>query len=72
MENKIIDIISSVSKLTNQELIEKKEVEKLWESITHVEIVVALEEEFDIMFEQDEIAQMITVSKIIEIVSSKA
>ena len=28
MENKIIDIISSVSKLTNQELIEKKEVEK--------------------------------------------
>ncbi|MBQ3034621.1 MAG: hypothetical protein IJD25_01070, partial [Alphaproteobacteria bacterium] len=63
MENKIIDIISSVSKLTNQELIEKKEVEKLWESITHVEIVVALEEEFDIMFEQDEIASMTTVSK---------
>ncbi|MBQ3101500.1 acyl carrier protein [bacterium] len=72
MENKIIDIISSVSKLTNQELIEKKEVEKLWESITHVEIVVALEEEFDIMFEQDEIASMTTVSKIIEIVRSKA
>ncbi len=72
MENKIIDIISSVSKLTNQELIEKKEVEKLWESITHVEIVVALEEEFDIMFEQDEIASMTTVSKIIEIVNSKA
>ena len=72
MENKIIDIISSVSKLTNQELIEKKEVEKLWESITHVEIVVALEEEFDIMFEQDEIASMTTVAKIIEIVSSKA
>ena len=72
MENKIIDIISSVSKLTNQELIEKKEVEKLWESITHVEIVVALEEEFDIMFEQDEIASMTTVAKIIEIVNSKA
>ena len=72
MENKIIDIISSVSKLTNQELIEKKEVEKLWESITHVEIVVALEEEFDIMFEQDEIASMTTVAKIIEIVRSKA
>lgn len=72
MENKIIDIISSVSKLTNQELIKKKEVEKLWESITQVEIVVALEEEFDIMFNQEEIASMTTVAKIIEIVSSKA
>ena len=71
MENKVIEIISSVSKLSNQELLEKKDVEKLWESITHVEVVVALEEEFDIMFEQEEIAQMTTVSKIIELVNSK-
>lgn len=71
MENKVIEIISLVSKLSNQELLEKKDVEKLWESITHVEVVVALEEEFDIMFEQEEIAQMTTVSKIIELVNSK-
>lgn len=72
MENKIIEIISSVSKIDKEELISKKEVEKLWESITHVEIVVALEEEFDIMFEQEEIASMTTVSKIIDIVNLKA
>ncbi|MBO5386267.1 hypothetical protein J6A64_08120 [bacterium] len=71
MEDKIIEIISSVSKIDKNELAEKKDVEKLWESITHVEVVVALEEEFDIMFEQDEIAEMTTVSKIIDLVNSK-
>ena len=71
MEDKIIEIISSVSKIDKNELAEKKDVEKLWESITHVEVVVALEEEFDIMFEQDEIADMTTVSKIINLVNSK-
>ena len=71
MEDKIIEIISSTSKIDKDELIEKKDVEKLWESITHVEVVVALEEEFDIMFEQEEIAQMTTVSKIIDLVNSK-
>ena len=70
MEDKIIEIISSVSKIDKNELAEKKDVEKLWESITHVEVVVALEEEFDIMFEQDEIAEMTTVSKIIDLVNS--
>lgn len=71
MENKVINIISSISKISPEELNAKKDVEKLWESITHVEIIVALEEEFDIMFEQEEIAQMTTVSKIIDLVSSK-
>lgn len=71
MEDKIIEIISSVSKIDKNELAEKKDAEKLWESITHVEVVVALEEEFDIMFEQDEIADMTTVSKIIDLVNSK-
>lgn len=71
MEDKIIEIISSVSKIDKNELVEKKDAEKLWESITHVEVVVALEEEFDIMFEQDEIADMTTVSKIINLVNSK-
>lgn len=71
MEDKIIEIISSVSKIDKNELAEKKDTEKLWESITHVEVVVALEEEFDIMFEQDEIADMTTVSKIIDLVNSK-
>ena len=71
MEQKVIEIISAISKLPIDKLVSNKDTEKLWESITHVEIVIALEEEFDISFEQEEIAQMTSVSKIIELVGNK-
>ncbi|MBR2221613.1 MAG: hypothetical protein IJ972_01295 [Campylobacter sp.] len=72
MENKIIEIISTITKINKAELVEKVDVEKLWESIIHVEIVIALEEEFDIVFTQDEIGNMTTILKIIDTVKAKA
>ncbi len=72
MENKIIEIISTVTKLEKSYIKENLNTQKLWESITHVEVVIALEEEFDISFSQDEIAQMTTVEKIIELINKKA
>ncbi|MBR6611216.1 MAG: hypothetical protein IKK93_03110 [Campylobacter sp.] len=72
MENKIIEIISAIAKINKAELVEKVDVEKLWESIIHVEIVIALEEEFDIVFTQDEIGNMTTILKIIDTVKAKA
>lgn len=71
MENKIIEIISAIAKINKAELVEKVDVEKLWESIIHVEIVIALEEEFDIVFTQDEIGNMTTILKIIDTVKAK-
>lgn len=72
MKNKIIEIISTIAKIDKAELIEKVDTEKLWESIAHVEIVIALEEEFDIVFTQEEIGNMTTINKIIDLVKSKA
>lgn len=72
MENKIIEIISTITKINKTELVEKVDTEKLWESIAHVEIVIALEEEFDIVFTQEEIGNMTTINKIIDLVKSKA
>lgn len=72
MENKIIEIISTITKINKAELVEKVDVEKLWESIIHVEIVIALEEEFDIVFTQDEIGNMTTILKIVDTVKAKA
>ncbi|WP_086245421.1 acyl carrier protein [Campylobacter devanensis] len=71
MENKIIEIISTITKINKTELVEKVDTEKLWESIVHVEIVIALEEEFDIVFTQEEIGNMTTILKIIDIVKAK-
>lgn len=72
MKNKIIEIISTIAKIDKDQLIEKIDVDKLWESIVHVEIVIALEEEFDIVFTQEEIGNMTTINKIIDLVKSKA
>ncbi|ARR01154.1 acyl carrier protein [Campylobacter porcelli] len=72
MDNKIIEIISTIAKINRDQLIEKIDIEKLWESIVHVEIIIALEEEFDIVFTQEEIGDTTTVRKIIDLIKTKA
>lgn len=42
-----------------------------WDSLRHIQIVVALEESFEIKFTMDEILAMKTFPKVIEILSSK-
>lgn len=71
MKDKILDIISSVSKLDKEYLNEKQNEQNLWESIVHVEIIIALEETFDISLTQKEIAEMKSVEDIIKIVKQK-
>jgi acyl carrier protein len=43
----------------------------LWDSLGHMNLVMELEEEFDIQFEVDEITEMSSAGKIIEIIESK-
>ena len=42
-----------------------------WDSIQHVSLVVAIEEQFGVEFDPDEIIQMESIGKISEILSSK-
>jgi len=42
-----------------------------WDSIGHMNMVTALEKEFDLQFEVDEIMEMSSPAKIIEILRSK-
>ena len=42
-----------------------------WDSLGHMKIIVALEEEFSIRFEDTQIGDMTSVSKIITAVKSK-
>ena len=39
-----------------------------WDSLTHMKLVLALEEEFEIAFEVTQIEQMITFAKVISLV----
>lgn len=71
MENRIIEILSLVTKLSVDELTKSRTVEKLWDSYAMLEIVIALEDEFDISLEPDEIAQMTSVDNVIKLMSGK-
>jgi len=42
-----------------------------WDSLGHMAMVAALEQEFGVQFELDEVMEMATVSKIVEIVTAK-
>ena len=42
-----------------------------WDSINHLNLVMALEQEFDVQFEPEEIEELLSVRATIEIVSGK-
>lgn len=71
MSDKILEIISSVAKKDTVEINESSDQQGLWDSLLHVELVVALESEFDLFFSQEEIAYIDTPAKVIELVNSK-
>ena len=71
MENRIIEILSLVTKLSVEELTKSRTVEKLWDSYVMLELVIALEDEFDISLEPDAIAQMTSVDNVIKLMSGK-
>lgn len=67
MEKQIVQILS--------QLFEKEikigddfsaDKEELWDSMKHIEIIMTLEEEFDISFDPKDIPQLKSLSKIIE------
>ena len=72
MENKVIEIISKITKIPAENLKEKSNEKNIWDSLRHMEIIIALEDEFDITFENEDIADAKTINLIIETVRSKA
>ena len=54
MNEKIFQLISEVAKKSVTELNNLSDQQGLWDSLLHVELVVALESEFDIFFSPEE------------------
>jgi acyl carrier protein len=65
MKMKIISVLQKVFEIEQiDENTSQQDVEK-WDSLGHLNLVVALEEEFDVLFEPEEIAEMTSAQKII-------
>ncbi|QYN42428.1 MULTISPECIES: acyl carrier protein [unclassified Gilliamella] len=71
MEEKVIEIVSKITKINVNDLSNNKDSDKLWDSISHVEIVLMLENEFGVSFDENDIAQMITLNEILNCLLGK-
>lgn len=71
MEEQILAIVSTFVNVSTDEL--KKLINKdgVWDSLQKVEIIIALEDEFDITFTQEEIAEINTISDFINKIQGK-
>ncbi len=73
MENKIKNVMSSVFDVNVNEILEDTSPDSLdnWDSMAHMNLIVGLEEEFNILFNEDEITEMLNFKLICLIISEK-
>ena len=71
MKEKIIPIIAEITKIEQTELLENMDTAKLWDSMKQIEVILALEEEYGIQFEQNELAELTTTGKIVDVLQRK-
>ncbi len=73
MENRIKKVMSAVFEISVEEINEKSSPDTIesWDSLKHMNLVVALEEEFGIVFEDNELVELLNYSLICNIIKSK-
>ncbi len=68
MENKLRDIIASVlnvdSKLINND--SSSDTLDAWDSLNHMNLIMSIEEEFEVSFEEEEIIDMTSFKSLLE------
>ncbi len=73
MEDRIKNVMAAVFEITNDEINDESSPDTIrtWDSLKHMQMVVALEEEFGIEFEDEEITEMLNYALIRLIVGEK-
>ncbi len=70
MTEKVVEIISGILN-TAADSDSSQETCESWDSLHHINIIVALEEAFDVEFEPEEIAEMTSVVAIEQMINQK-
>ena len=71
MEEKILEILKNVFELDAVDKTCSQQTCEKWDSMGQLNLVVELEREFDISLEPEEIGEMTSYEKIVEIVKKK-
>lgn len=72
MKESILEIMTDILKLDQEALLADFDSQEIWDSLLRVEILFAIEEEFDIQFDEEELAQLVTPQKLCEATLRKA
>ena len=69
----VLKIIGQIMNVPSDQLNDDSSPETIanWDSLKHMNLVLALEEKFDVAFSDEEIVNMLTVKSIVEILSKK-
>ena len=71
MKEKVIDIISKITRLDSSELEKNIDKEYLWDSFSHIELIIEIESEFKVRFTPEEITAARSISVILKMLSKK-
>ena len=66
MEERVIDIMAGILKIDRQSLLNNLDSRDVWDSLHRVEIIFAMEEELDIQFSEEELANLLTPQTLLE------
>ncbi len=73
MENNIKTLMCTVFNITKDSINDDSSIDNIsaWDSLNHMKFITALEGEFDVEFDEEELLAMVSVKKIISSLSSK-
>ena len=71
LENRIKNVMAAVFKLTVDTINDNASVDTIesWDSLKHMDLIIALEKEFDITIPDDEVVNMLSFGVILRIVN---
>jgi len=73
LKDRILKIVSQVMDIPQEQLNEDSSPDTVenWDSLKHMNLILALEEEFNIIFSDEEIVEMLSVKIIVETLKEK-
>ena len=72
MELKLIEIMAPIFEVEESEIAENASPENIekWDSLAHMNLVIALEQEFDIQFTEDQIVDSLSFKALVDILNN--
>jgi acyl carrier protein len=73
MKERVVEVVSQVMNVPVEQLDDDSSPDTVpnWDSLKHMNLILALEESFAVSFSDDEVIQMLSVRKIVDILKKR-